>query len=447
LLLSGGVDSTVCAALLHKALDPQQVFAVHIDNGFMRMEESEKVIESLSSLGVKVHLEKAQFEFSNGHTRLENGAKTPLLCKTTNPEIKRKIIGDTFVTVSQRVMAKLNLNKDEVLLCQGTLRPDLIESASPLATQGGLASTIKTHHNDTNLVRQLRDEGKVVEPLKDFHKDEVRAIGASLGLPDELVQRHPFPGPGLAIRVLCADAPYIEADFGETEVLAKLVVQYEDLLKRNHALLNRIENKTSESERQYLLEATGKARYNATLLPVRTVGVQGDKRTYNYLVGISCESEPNWEHLKFFSRIIPQVCHSVNRVVFIFGPLVENPVHDITHTLLCPPVLAAVRQADHLADQVLLNSGKKNSLAQMPVVLVPVHIDRSPLRSEPSLARAIAIRPFITDDFMTGEFAMPGRDLPHEVVNKMVNDILTVDGITRVLYDITSKPPGTTEWE
>lgn len=445
-LLSGGVDSTVCAALLRKALPSEQIHAVHIDNGFMRKNESQEVIQSLEVLGLKVHLETATKEFAQAHTYLENGNKSALLCTTTDPETKRKIIGDTFVTIAEKVKIKLNLDKENVLLCQGTLRPDLIESASQLATKGGLASVIKTHHNDTALVRTLRREGKVVEPLKDFHKDEVRALGRSLGLSEQLTQRHPFPGPGLAIRVICAQLPHVDTDFGETEVLAKLVVQYKHLLARKHALLNRIENNTSEADRELLIEATS-VKYNATLLPIRTVGVQGDARSYNYCVGISCAQEPNWEHLKFFARIIPQVCHSVNRIVFIFGPLVQHPVHEVTNTQLCPMVISTVRQADYLCNQVLLSAGLTNSISQMPVVLVPVHLDRSPLKTVPSCARSIAIRPFITDDFMTGEPAIPGQHIPLEVVNKMVSEIMKVDGICRVFYDITTKPPGTTEWE
>jgi len=454
LLLSGGVDSTVCAGLLRRVLSPDQIFAVHIDNGFMRKNESQQVIQTLEALGIKVSLQSAENTFLNAFTTLEDESQTPLLCKTTEPEQKRKIIGDTFVQVAESVIAKLNIaggsdeeDAEQVLLCQGTLRPDLIESASHLATAGGLASTIKTHHNDTGLVRRLRALGRVIEPLKDFHKDEVRAIGRDLGLPESVTERHPFPGPGLAIRVICATQPYIEADYGETEVLAKLVVQYEYLLTKKHALLNRIENNTSPADREALIQASGAAKYHATLLPIRTVGVQGDHRTYSYCVGISCETDPNWAHLKFFARIIPQVCHSINRIVFIFGEKVVNPVREVTRTTLTPSVIATVRQADHLANQVLAAANCVRAISQMPVVLVPVAIDRSPLKPVPSVTRAIAIRPFITDDFMTGEFAMPGKDLPLDTVHKMVAEILTVNGVSRVLYDITSKPPGTTEWE
>ena len=209
MLLSGGVDSTVCTALLLKALSSEQVVAVHIDNGFMRKNESAKVEASLKEIGLEVRVEKASLEFMNGHTMVTEGGpegsrlekKTGLLCQVVDPEVKRKIIGDTFMNVANRIIGDLNLDPEKVLLGQGTLRPDLIESASQLATgEGGHADCIKTHHNDTQLVRKLRDQGRVVEPLKDFHKDEVRALGAELGLPIDLTMRHPFPGPGLAIR-------------------------------------------------------------------------------------------------------------------------------------------------------------------------------------------------------------------------------------------------------
>lgn len=148
----------------------------------------------------------------------------------------------------------------------------MIESASHLASSR--ADAIKTHHNDSEMVRQLRLHGRVVEPLKDFHKDEVRNLGRELGLPVELLERHPFPGPGLAIRILCAEEPFMEADFGETQVLVRLLVDYANAAAKEHALLNRIEAATSEEERQTLEELSIRSQYNATLLPIRTVGVQ-----------------------------------------------------------------------------------------------------------------------------------------------------------------------------
>merc|ERR1712106_394591 len=314
MLLSGGVDSTVCTALLHKALDPEQVVAVHIDNGFMRKNESINVEASLAAVGLQVKVVKANLEFMNGHT-IVGDKKTTLLCNTVDPEVKRKIIGDTFMNVANRIIQELGLDPEKVILGQGTLRPDLIESASSLATEGAAAaSCIKTHHNDTMLVRQLREKGRVVEPLKDFHKDEVRALGKELGLPTELTMRHPFPGPGLAIRVLCSNGdPVIERDFAETQVLSRLVVAYSSMVSVGHALLNRIEAVTTPEETEQLMVKSRRQKYTATLLPIRTVGVQGDQRSYSYALGISSAEDPCWEDLAYFTKLVPRVCHNINR--------------------------------------------------------------------------------------------------------------------------------------
>lgn len=174
LLLSGGVDSTVCAALLHKALQQEQIIAIHIDNGFMRKHESVKVQDSLQKVGLDLRVIKAASNFYEGTTVVPidkadgmcpsgNNTRTritKMLCMTSNPEEKRKIIGDVFVKISDEIIADLNLKAEEVLLVQGTLRPDLIESASKLVSSK--ADTIKTHHNDSELIRKLREEGKIV---------------------------------------------------------------------------------------------------------------------------------------------------------------------------------------------------------------------------------------------------------------------------------------------
>lgn len=164
MLLSGGVDSTVCAALLHKALAEDQVIALHIDSGFMRKGESDQVEKSLNSIGLHVRVIRAAHTFYNGKTYVNcdpgdpNSRKrrTNTLNTTVNPEEKRKIIGDTFMKVANEVIEELNLRPEDVYLGQGTLRPDLIESASSLASSK--ADAIKTHHNDTDLVRELRKQ-------------------------------------------------------------------------------------------------------------------------------------------------------------------------------------------------------------------------------------------------------------------------------------------------
>ncbi|KAJ7398409.1 gmp synthase [Pitangus sulphuratus] len=361
-LLSGGVDSTVCTALLNRALNREQVIAVHIDNGFMRKRESQSVEEALRKLGIHVKVVNAAHSFYNGTTTLpiSDEDRTPrkriskTLNMTTSPEEKRKIIGDTFVKIANEVIGEMNLKPEEVFLAQGTLRPDLIESASLVAS--GKAEVIKTHHNDTELIRKLREEGKVIEPLKDFHKDEVRVLGRELGLPEELVSRHPFPGPGLAIRVICAEEPYVCKDFPETNNILKIVADFSASVKK-------------------------------------------------------------------------------------------EPPTDVTPTFLTTGVLSTLRQADFEAHNILRESGYAGKISQMPIILTPLHFDRDPLQKQPSCQRSVVIRPFITSDFMTGIAATPGNEVPEEVVLKMVAEIKKIPGISRVMYDLTSKPPGTTEWE
>lgn len=453
MLLSGGVDSTVCAALLHKALPDDQVIAVHIDNGFMRKHESEHVETSLNKIGLHVKVIKAAHQFYSGRTYITgcNGGKkrkTNTLNTTVDPEEKRKIVGDTFMKVANEVIEELNLRPEDVYLGQGTLRPDLIESASTLAS--GQADAIKTHHNDTDLVRELRKQGRVVEPLKDFHKDEVRCIGRDIGLPDELVSRHPFPGPGLAIRVICAEEPYMCKDFAETAIVVKFIVEFAQASKTPHNLLNKIMKSTWKEQQDFLETFSQEVNLTATLLPIQTVGVQGDCRSYSYVVGLSSNTDPkqlDWNKMMHLAKLIPRICHNINRVVYIFGEAVKFPVEDITPTYLTEGVLSTLRQADYLATKVLIDSKSAHKLSQMPIVIVPVHFDRDPTQHQPSCQRSIVIRTFLTHDFMTGIAAQPNKHLSLAVIEDIVAAIETVPGISRVMYDLSSKPPGTTEWE
>ncbi|XP_004704314.1 GMP synthase [glutamine-hydrolyzing] [Echinops telfairi] len=337
----------------------------------------------------------AAHSFYNGTTTLpiSDEDRTPrkriskTLNMTTSPEEKRKIIGDTFV------------------------------------------------------------KGKVIEPLKDFHKDEVRILGRELGLPEELVSRHPFPGPGLAIRVICAEEPYICKDFPETNNILKIVADFSASVKKPHTLLQRVKACTTEEDQEKLMQITSLHSLNAFLLPIKTVGVQGDCRSYSYVCGISSKEEPDWESLIFLARLIPRMCHNINRVVYIFGPPVKEPPTDVTPTFLTTGVLSTLRQADFEAHNILRESGYAGKISQMPVILTPLHFDRDPLQKQPSCQRSVVIRTFITSDFMTGIPATPGSEIPVEVVLKMVTEIKKIPGISRIMYDLTSKPPGTTEWE
>lgn len=454
-MVSGGVDSTVCAALLCKALGKDKVTAIHIDNGFMRYKESDRVIEALNKLNLNVKRCNAYHAFINGRVEINNVKSLPLM-RVTQPEIKRKIIGDTFMRVKDSVMDELKLDKD-IFLAQGTLRPDLIESASSIAS--GHADTIKTHHNDTALVRELRDLGKVVEPLKDFHKDEVRELGESLGLPKSIVQRHPFPGPGLAIRIICAEQPYINnIDLflniqHHLNLIANLAHCEED--SEAYMLLSR---NLSVTEMRALCDHDYEIA--TTLLPIQTVGVQGDKRSYSYVAALSTGERPiPWKTLERLARVIPRLFHDINRVVYVFGDPVEFPVSDVTRTYLNDFIISKLQWADRIANEVLdgLDEDHKRDpslevctdrIQQMPVVMVPIHFDRDPTERRISTLRSFVLRPFITNDFMTGVAALPGRDIPEKTVLEMARRIeRRVPMTSRVMIDLTSKPPGTTEWE
>ena len=388
-LVSGGVDSSVTALLLSKAT--KNTYAVHIDTGFMRKDESMKVVKALKNTGVQnLHFYDASEEF---YAALQG---------VINPETKRQIIGNKFIEVTDRAIKKLNLDLEKTFIAQGTLRPDLIESASELVSK--TANTIKTHHNDTEFVREKRKSGMIIEPNKDWHKDEVRLVGKKLGLPENLVWRQPFPGPGLAIRIICAEKPYLTDNFKELNERLRTISK----------------------------------PFSSTILPIRTVGVQGDDRTYSYVAALS--GKPDWKKLKALANEIPKQIHQINRVVYIFGESFENDIKEIPPTYLAKKITSILQEADEIVNASLLKHKLMKKISQMPVILLPIGFEHFGKRS-------IALRPFITNDFMTGMPAIPGNDISLDCLNEMVEKILKIKGISRVVYDLTSKPPGTTEWE
>jgi len=279
--LSGGVDSSVAAALLHRAIG-EQLTCVFVDNGLLRLNEGAEVMQTFSDhLGVKVIHVDASDVFL-GH-----------LAGVTDPEDKRKIIGREFVEVFQQESAKLPQAK---WLAQGTIYPDVIESAGG---KNGKAKTIKSHHNVGGLPDTLHL--KLLEPLRELFKDEVRELGVALGLAPEMVYRHPFPGPGLGVRIL-----------GEVKK------EYADLLRRADAIF------IEELRASGWYEKTSQAF--VVFLPVKSVGVMGDGRTYEWVVALrAVQTEDfmtaHWAELphallgKVSNRIINEV-RGINRVVY-----------------------------------------------------------------------------------------------------------------------------------
>lgn len=277
--VSGGVDSTVMATLMHRAIG-KQLRPVFVDNGVLRLNEPAQVVDTFRNrLNIPVIHKKSSSLFLSQLKGIED------------PEEKRRRIGRVFVEV---FFSEL---KNDDFLAQGTLYPDVIESVSTK----GPSATIKTHHNRVKEILRLIKENRVIEPLKELFKDEVRAVGAELGIPHDVLWRHPFPGPGLAIRVL-------------GEVTKKRL----DLLRQADAIL--IEELKTSGQYDKVWQAL------AVLLPVRSVGVMGDFRTYDNVIAIRCVESvdgmtADWVRLpeetlaQISSRIINEV-RGVNRVVY-----------------------------------------------------------------------------------------------------------------------------------
>jgi GMP synthase (glutamine-hydrolysing) len=293
--LSGGVDSSVAAALIHRAIG-DQLTCVFVDHGLLRLNEGDMVMDMFVG---KLHAKVIRVDASD----LFLGK----LAGVSDPEAKRKIIGGLFVDVFKSEAAKLKAgdggHKGATFLAQGTIYPDVIESGG---AKNKKAMTIKSHHNVGGLPEQLGL--KLLEPLRDLFKDEVRELGVALGLPPEMVYRHPFPGPGLGVRIL-----------GEVRK------DYADLLRRADAIF-------IEELRNFKDDATGKSWYDLTsqaftvFLPVKSVGVMGDGRTYDYVVALRAVQTSDfmtadWAELpyallkKVSSRIINEV-RGINRVTY-----------------------------------------------------------------------------------------------------------------------------------
>ena len=274
--LSGGVDSSVVAMLLHRAIGVQ-LTCVFVDNGLLRLDEGDEVMKTFSqNLGVKVVRSNAQNYFYNE------------LSNESDPELKRKIIGRAFIAIFDQEAQKL---KGIKFLAQGTIYPDVIESAG-LAS--GKAKVIKSHHNVGGLPDDLQFE--LVEPLKDLFKDEVRTIGVKLGLSKEMLYRHPFPGPGLGVRIL-----------------GQVTKEYAEILRQADSIF------MQELKSQGLYDKVDQAF--AVFLPIKSVGVTGDERRYDYVIALRAVETVDfmtarWARLPydFLDQISNRIINEISRV-------------------------------------------------------------------------------------------------------------------------------------
>jgi len=369
--VSGGVDSTVAFSLCLRTLGPGRVRGIYVDTGLMREGETEFVGKMFESLGAgTVSVEHVEQQFL-----------TPL-AGVRDPEQKRQIIGEEFVRVQERIIESRHLLDGHWILGQGTIYPDTIES-------GGTekAAVIKTHHNRVAGIQQLIAAKRIVEPLSSFYKDEVREIGRELGISEDVLERHPFPGPGLAIRCLCA-----------------------------------------EHDEPVSLTPDG------SVLPVRSVGVQGDERSYRPILALdrfpTADNALQNEATELINRL-----RSINRVVTrVAGHVPLGEMHVFSSTL-SPDRLDRLRRADAIVRRRSHESGFDKKVWQFPVVLIPV--------GSAGRQDSVVLRPIDSVDGMTAQSV----SMEEPLLRSIAAELLEIEGICGVFYDLTHKPPATIEWE
>jgi GMP synthase (glutamine-hydrolysing) len=384
LLASGGVDSTVAAKVFELAIGPGRLHLLHVDNGLMRKGESRAVLDMLAGLGLSRHLHfvDASADFLEA------------LADVTEPERKRRIIGDAFIALFDREARRLGF--EEHLLGQGTIYPDTIETGGTKR-----ADTIKTHHNRVPIVEELIARGRVIEPLADLYKVEVRELGEKLGIPHEAVWRQPFPGPGLGVRLLCSTG------------------------REDREGFDAIGPAVSDVASRYGLAALP--------LPIRSVGVKADLRSYEHPVLLSGRAD--WEPLLEAAGTTFKQVPGVNRCIWNLGDGVPRSARPLAATVTRER-LDLLREADAIVMDGLRRHGLYDTIWQCPTVLMPLEVDAQG-------REFVIVRPIHSERAMT---AAPAR-LPEALLAELRTGILALDGVSGLALDITSKPPGTIEWE
>jgi len=411
LFISGWVDSTVAYFLINKAIGADRIYPVFVDTGFMRKDEAKKVEKLLSWAGVKnLQIIDAKDEFLKD---LEG---------IVEPETKRKIIWNKFIEIQARITKELWLDTKNWLLAQWTIYPDTIESGWTKNAQ-----TIKTHHNRVPEIQKMIDAGLIVEPLDKLYKDEVRAIWRLLWIWDELIDRHPFPWPGLSLRILCNEQDSAEENYNyEEDEINKF------LFEKNHWDLS------------------------WQILEVKSVWVQWDNRSYKHPLVLNPlwyfmdiwfddinDEKSFWELFWYYSTIITNNFSSVNRVLLNLWWKITWDIHlkkfpvqklSLQKWYLTDDRIKLLQEIDDVVEKFLIEKNYRNKIWQFPVVLIPVWSDWK---------ESIVLRPIDSIEAMTATFSK--IDLAD--LKSLVEKILENTKIETVFYDLTWKPPGTIEWE
>jgi len=385
LLASGGVDSTVAARLFAEALGTDRLNLLHVDNGLMRKDESAQVVEMFREMGLDEN-----FHFIDaGETFLE------ALAGKIEPEEKRRAIGDTFISVFESEARRLGI--EDHLLGQGTIYPDTIETGGTKR-----ADTIKTHHNRVPIIEEMIAAGKVIEPLADLYKVEVRELGEMLGIDHDMIWRHPFPGPGLGVRLLCSDG-----EVGDAEQLAEIGPAVSD--------------------------AVASLGLEAAPVPIKSVGVKADLRSYEHPVLF--HGKADWDTLQTAAGTIFKTVSGINRCLWNLTASMPGSFRPLAATMTRQR-LDLLRECDFLMMDGLRRHELYGEVWQCPTVLVPVEIDGQG-------SELCILRPIHSERAMTATAAR----LPIELLAELRDSITTLPGISGLAYDLTSKPPGTIEWE
>jgi GMP synthase (glutamine-hydrolysing) len=359
LLLSGGVDSLVAFELCIQAVGNENVYSIHVDTGFMSAEE--QYLKELKGV--------------------------------VKPEQKRMIIGKLFVDIANKELSKLPKD-EEWLLVQGTIYPDTIESGST-----DKSAKIKTHHNRVDEIEKLLRQGKIIEPIKELYKDEVRKLGEELGLPYKLVHRHPFPGPGLAIRVICSDVTKPQNGYTREE--------------------------------KYMNEILSEFGMQGKILPIKSVGVQGDFRTYHHpaVVWFTKDENRSWQKINECSSKVINKLKTINRLILSLIPVEELHLEKL---FLEKHNLDELREVDAILRK---KTDTIKDIWQMPVVQLPLR------NSEDKLC--YVMRPVCSQDAMSADF----YEMDFDYLKDIISEVQKSENVGDIFYDITTKPPGTIEWE
>ncbi|UCD04155.1 MAG: 7-cyano-7-deazaguanine synthase [Candidatus Woesearchaeota archaeon] len=394
-LVSGGKDSTTVAGLVKQALPPENVYYLHVDSGIQRQSEAETTKIMLNKIGITKNL------FIRDATKILFNR----LARLSEPNEKRVVVGDLFYDVADELAEELGLPSNYKIV-QGSLLTDIVESS----TVTGVEDEIKIHHNVTPRSKELRKQGRMIEPLSDFYKDDSKILGKKVGTPQEVIEDEPMPGPGFVIRIKC--------------------------IPKNFSFdLEKIKGSNTKAN-----EIISKYNLKAYVRPYTSVGTGGDSRTELHPVII--DGEIDKETFKKISSELPNSIKSISRVWYLLYPKKVEGIELMESKFVTPDRVERLRQYEYAVKKTMKKYMDKleKSITQFPLFLIPDNINGTD--------EMVVLRPFHSFDYMTGEAVWLPKEVTDDIVNtiKEVNNKLGYKDIA-IALEGEDKPPGTTELE